>query len=140
MNIYNFNDKSFKNTQIYQRFIDANPSVGYLKIRASAASQAIPISNLKIVVSKTVDGNKIIFYEGTTNSSGVIEKIELPAPKQNPDDLITPSSTSYDINATYEPNNLNDIYKVNIYENIYVIQRINIVPTMNVSVGDRLWP
>ena len=140
MNIYNFNDEGFKNTQIYQNFINDNPGIGYLKIRASAASQAIPISNLKVVVSKTIGNDKIIFFEGTTNSSGVIEKIALPAPKQNTDDLTAPNSTTYDIDAKYEPDNLKDIYKVNIYDNIYVIQRINVVPTLNVSTGDRSWP
>ena len=139
MNTYNFNDDSFKNTSLYQNFIAANPSIGYLKVRASAASQALPISGLKIVVSKTIDNNRVIFFEGTTNSSGVIEKITLPAPKQNADDLVAPSSTTYDIYATYEPDNLNDIYQVNIYENIYVLQRINIVPTLNVSTGDDRW-
>ena len=56
MNTYNFNDASFKNTSSYQNFISANPSEGYLKVRASAASQALPISGLKIVVSKIIDG------------------------------------------------------------------------------------
>ena len=135
MNIYNFNDDAFKATTIYQKFTSANPSQGYLKIRASAASQAIPISGLKIVVSKVIDNNQIICYEGLTNSSGVIEKIVLPAPKKNDDDLIAPPSTTYDIKATYEPNNLDDTYQVNIYENIYVVQRINLVPTLNV-IGD----
>ena len=139
MNTYNFNDESFKKTTVYQDFIKANPSVGYLKIRASAASQALPISNLKIVVSKMIGNNRIIFFEGMTNSSGVIEKITLPAPKQNTDDLVTPNSTTYDIYATYEPDNLNDIYRINIYENIYVLQRINVVPTMSVSRGDNGW-
>ena len=136
MNTYNFNDESFKNTTIYQNFIAANPGKGYLKIRASAASQALPIENLKVVVSKTIDNNKIIFFEGATNRSGVIERIVLPAPSQNTNDLTIPSSTSYDINATYEPDNLSDVYRVNIYDNIYVLQRINVVPTLNVSAGD----
>ena len=139
MNIYNFNDENFKNTQTYQNFIKANPGIGYLKIRASAASQAIPISGLRIVVSKTIGTDKIVFFEGETNSSGVIERIDLPAPKQNTDDLTTPNNIVYDINATYKPDNLNDVYKVNIYENIYVVQRINVVPTINVAAGDRLW-
>ena len=88
MNTYNFNDASFKNTSSYQNFISANPSEGYLKVRASAASQALPISGLKIVVSKIIDGNKVIFFEGTTDSSGVIEKITLPAPKLNTDNFL----------------------------------------------------
>ena len=136
MNTYNINDESFKNTPLYQNFISANPSQGFLKIRAYAASQALPISNLKIVVSKTINDNKIIFFEGTTNSSGVIERITLPAPRLDPNNLDAPSSTTYDITATYQDNNTNDIYKVNIYENIYVIQTISIVPNLNVFAGD----
>ncbi len=139
MNTYNFNDESFKNTNIYKQYIATNDGEGYLKIRAYAASQALPISNLKIVVSKTIGDNNVIFFEGKTNSSGVIEKISLPAPKQIADDLVIPSSTIYDIKATYEPDNTTTIYRVNIYDNIYVVQTINIVPTMSVA-GDERWP
>ena len=135
MNTYKFDDENFKNTDIYKQFITVNNSEGYLKIRAYAASQALPISKLKIVVSKRIDNNNIIFYEGETNTSGVIEKITLPAPKQNTDDLIVPSSTSYDVKATYEQDSTTTIYKVNIYDNIYVVQTINVVPTMSV-MGD----
>ncbi len=135
MNTYNFNNEAYQNTESYQKFIQANPSNGYLKIRASAASQALPISGVKIVVSKIIDGNNIIFFEGVTDSSGVIERITLPAPKLSSNDLTTPPSTTYDIKATYEKDKLDAIYKVNIYENIYVVQTINIVPTLNAMAG-----
>lgn len=136
MNTFNINDQEFVNSEIYQNFLKANPSQGFLKIRAYAASQALPITNLKIVVSKMIGNNKVIFFEGNTNESGIIEKITLPAPKLNQDNLATPSSTTYDITATYEGENLTNIYRVNIYENIYVIQTISVVPTMNVMAGD----
>ena len=139
MNTYNFNDNAYQNTASYQNFIAANPSQGYLKIRASAASQALPISGLRIVVSKVIDNNNVIFFEGVTDTSGVIEKITLPAPKLDPNNLDTPKSTTYEVRATYEPDNLNAVYRVNIYENIYVIQTINVVPTLNVMAGDGRW-
>ena len=135
MNTYNFNNEAYQNTESYQKFIQANPSNGYLKIRASAASQALPISGVKIVVSKIIDGNNIIFFEGVTDSSGVIERITLPAPKLSSNDLTTPPSTTYDIKATYEKDNTTNSYQINIYDNIYVVQTINIVPTMSV-MGD----
>ena len=77
MNTYYFNDDTFKTTDLYKKYLVNNPATGYLKIRASSASEAIPISNLKIVVSKKIDTSKIIFYEGVTNESGIIEKIIL---------------------------------------------------------------
>ena len=127
---YNFNDKEFQNTDIYKKFIEDNPKVGYLKIRASAANSAVPIENLKVVVSKNIDGNNVIFFEGLTNNSGVIEKITLPAPVLNSNDLTVPNSTSYDIKTIYEPDNITGLYQINIYDNLYVIQNINIVPKM----------
>ena len=136
MNTFNINDQEFVNSDIYQNFLRANPSQGFLKIRAYAASQALPITNLKIVVSKMIDNNKVIFFEGNTNESGIIERITLPAPSLNQNNLDAPSSTTYEITATYDEGNLTNIYRVNIYENIYVIQTISVVPTMNVMAGD----
>lgn len=136
MNTFNINDQEFVNSEIYQNFLRANPSQGFLKIRAYAASQALPVVGLKIVVSKIIDNNRVIFFEGNTNESGIIERINLPAPRLDPNNLDAPSSTTYEITATYEGENLTNIYRVNIYENIYVIQTISVVPTMNVMAGD----
>lgn len=136
MNTYNINDESYKNSEEYQNFLKDNPEIGYLKIRAYAASGAVPVSGVGIVVSKDINNNKVIFYKGLTNESGVIEKIELPAPKLDPNDLDIPNKITYDIKATYSPNNTNTIFKVNIYEKIRVIQNISIVPELMVIKGD----
>ena len=134
MNTYNINDESFKKTISYTNFLSQNPSSGYLKIRAFAASEAIPISGIKIIVSKMIDNNKVIFFEGTTNESGIIERIVLPTPSLNSNNLNIPSSITYDITAMYD-NSVNT-YKINMYENIYVVQTISIVPKMNRVLGD----
>lgn len=131
MNIYNIDDENFKNTEVYKSFMNDNPVNGYLKIRAYSASEAIPVRGLKITVSTEYEGNTIIFFDGVTDTSGVIEKITLPAPKLNSDNMDIPSRTTYDINATYEPNLVDLKYKVNIYEDVFVIQNINIVPDSN---------
>ena len=128
MNIYKISDVNFVNSELYQNYLMKNPSVGYLKIRASAANSAVPISGLKVIVSKIIDNNMVIFYEGSTNDSGIIEKISLPVPKIVSDDLIAPVGMEYDINTNYEVDNIIGNYKVNVYENIYVVQNINIVP------------
>ena len=130
---YNINDQKFINSEIYQQFLTDNPKEGYLRIRAYAANQAIPINNLKIRVVKNIGKDTITFFEGYTNDSGIIPRIILPAPILNQDDLIEPKSTSYDIIATYEPDNITKIFKILIYENVRVIQNINIVPSMNMG-------
>ena len=127
--IYNVNDINFTNSNLYQEFLKENPKTGYLKIRAYAASGAIPITNLKVIVSKNIENDKIIFFEGLTNSSGIIENITLPAPSLNESDLVKPNNITYDIEATYESGS-KYTYQVYIYENVYVIQNINIVPNI----------
>ncbi len=126
---YNVNDKDFLNSELYKSFINSNSGVGFLKIRAYAASGAVPISGLSIVVSKDIGGNKVIFFEGVTNDSGVIERISLPASRIDSDNLVSPILTTYDISAVYEGEN--KLYKVNVYDGIYVVQNINLTPNIN---------
>lgn len=128
---YNIDDKEFLNSELYESFINDNPGVGFLKIRAYAASQAVPISGLSAVVSKDIDGNKVIFFEGVTNESGVIEKISLPVPRMDTDNMISPILSTYDVDTFYEGERR--LYKVNVYDNIYVVQNINVTP--NISYG-----
>ena len=135
MNTFNINDQSFVNSKIYQDFLKENPGSGYLKIRAFAANQAIPISGLNIIISKNIDNNNVIFFEGATNSSGIIERITLPTPELDPNNLDKPNGTTYDITATYKSDNISRIYKVNMYENVYVVQDINVNPIMNQMGG-----
>lgn len=129
--------EEFKNTDEYQEFINDNPSFGSLKIRAYAAREAIPVSGLKIVIQKEIGDNNVIFFEGVTDSSGVIEKIKLPAPKLDSNNLNAPLYTTYQVLATYAPDNASGIYNVNMYEDICVVQNISIVPEMGIR---RLFP
>ena len=95
----------------------------------------MPIQGLKVIISTNIDDiTKVIFFEGETNESGVIEKISLPVPRINLNNMIAPNTIVYEIQATYDDSNINTIYKVNMYDNIYVVQNINIVP--NLKVGE----
>ena len=132
MSTYSYDDDKFVNSSLFQDFMNKNSGRGFLKIRAYAASGAIPISNLKIVVRTKYNSNFIIFYEGVTNESGLIDGISLPAPKLNPDNIDAPEAIVYEIVATYIPNDETNIYRVNIYENVCVVQTINIVPEMRI--------
>ncbi len=131
---YNVNDKDFLNSELYRSFINQNPGIGFLKIRAYAASGAVPISGLSVVISKDIGGNKVIFFEGVTNESGVIERISLPVPRMSSDNMIAPVISTYDINTTYEGESR--LYKVNVYDDIYVVQNINVTPNISYGVVD----
>lgn len=124
------------NNNSYQKFLKDNSSVGYLKIRAYAASEAIPIMGLKVIVSKEIDNKDIVFFEGTTDESGVIEKITLPAPPLKLNNLTAPDKATYKITAIYDQDNFKEIFNVNIYEEIWVMQNIVLVPNKINNRGD----
>jgi len=132
LNTYYVNDDNFYKSDLYQNYLKDNPTIGLLKIRAYAANQAIPISGMNIIIYKIIDNNKIIFYEGTTNESGIIEKIELPTPFLNNDDMKIPNKATYILDTSYLNENFNLKYNINMYENVYVVQNINIIP----NIGD----
>ena len=135
MNNYNVNDENFINSSLYKNFIRVNSGEGKINIRAYAASQAIPISNMDIVISTNINNNKVIFFEGKTNQSGVIENIKVPAPPILNNNLTNPPSLVYEISARYIPDNINKVYSVNIYDNLTVIQNISIVPDTVIKAG-----
>lgn len=131
MNTYYFDNVQFMNTSSYNEFISNNPEKGSLKIRAYYANQAVPVEGLRIIVSCNINNDKIIFFDGYTNDSGIIEKIILPVPKLDTNNMNVPNTITYDIEADYEPDNINMTYKVNMYEDICVVQNINIVPKLD---------
>jgi hypothetical protein len=90
---------------------------------------------MDIVISTNINNNKVIFFEGKTNQSGVIENITVPAPPILNNNLTNPPSLVYEISATYIPDNINKVYSVNIYDNLTVIQNISIVPDTVIKAG-----
>ena len=69
--------EQFKTIPEYQEFIKENPETGLLKVQAFTADQAIPLPNTKIFITKQIGDNDVLFFSGETNSSGIIDKIEL---------------------------------------------------------------
>ena len=122
------NINEFMKTNDYSLFIKNNPGIGRLKIRAYAASEALPVVGLKIIVSSIISNTKVIFYEGVTDASGMISTIKLPAPKLM-SNLEIPNTTKYYIEASM--NNKTSEFSVNMYDGICVVQNINFVPGDN---------
>jgi len=58
----------------------------------------------------------------------MIDKITLPTPKPNPNNLIIPNTITYNISSTYLPDNSTQVYKVDMYSGVCVIQNILIIP------------
>ena len=123
-------EKTF-NASLYKEYLDNNKGTGYLNIRAYAASSALPIEGLDVKVYKVIDNDRVIFFEGLTNNSGVITGINLPAPLINTNDEEVPSFQEYTIEATYNDNKL--VFIIRVFNGIQVIQNINVVPNMRLD-------
>ena len=130
MNTILFTDESFKRTESYETFMSNNPDNSYLKIQASKANSAMPVEGVEIIISHIIDEYKVIFFDGKTNESGIIENISLPVPKKDPNDLNIPLSTTYNIEAIYTKENIDVLYKAKMFSGANAIQNIDINPNI----------
>ena len=119
-----------KYNEKYRLFLIDNSGIGRLKIRAYAASEALPVSGLKVIVSTMIDNQKVIFFEGYTDRSGMIETLSLPAPVFDSDNLIVPNSITYSVTA-YDHEQLLHEYTVIMYDDVCVVQTIYAVGGIN---------
>ncbi len=130
---YNYNDEELQNLSWFQDFLNNNTGTGMLKIRAYSASEAVPVEGLNVIVSTLIDDNEVIFYEGYTDESGTIDRIVLPAPRISDNNLVSPLKTVYNIKALYPRENMNKEYSINMFEDVCVVQNINVVPDMSLN-------
>lgn len=132
--------EKFKKTQEYQKFIEENPSVGYLKVNVFTAYKAVPIPNTEILITKTIDDKNVIFFQGITDSSGTIENIVLPTTKNT--SLITPEApanyTLYDLIAVHKDYGIVKKNNIGILGEIKVIQYIKMNPEINFKGVDTI--
>lgn len=63
------------------QYLETNCEQGVLRIQAFRGQQAIPVEGANITVRCPIGGDEMIFFQGTTDASGVIDPILLPAPK-----------------------------------------------------------
>ena len=64
-----------------------------------------------------------------TDSSGMVENIVLPAPKINVNNMEVPNTIDYEITAISDDNLKRQVYHVNMYDGICVVQNINYIPS-----------
>lgn len=112
----------------YKEFIRNNPGKANLKIRAFTASEALPLVGIHIVVRTMVGEDEFVFFDGETDSSGMIDTLSLPTPSLISDNLEVPTSILYEIVAESKTMNMNRLYQVRMYEGICVIQNVELLP------------
>lgn len=128
--------EEFKKLNEYQQFILDNPDVGYLKVQAFTAYGAIPIEGVNIVISKDIGDYKVIFFQGSTDSSGIISDIMLPAPETitNPDAV--PAYTIYNMTAIHSEYETIKNYSIGMFGNVRVLQYVKMMPQIDLEGVD----
>ena len=123
---YYFDSEEFKDSSAYKNFININNGNGILKVEASTASGAFPLEGVEVIVSKKFGEDKVIFFEGVTNESGIIESIILPTRRieKEIEDVSDIVFTTYDMEAKYNRFNIEKMYDVSIFDNVKVIQPV----------------
>ncbi len=122
--------QEFEQTQEYQTFISQNPTNGILKVQVFTADQAIPISNAKVIITKLIDNDKVTFFEGLTDSSGIIDNIKLPAPmgEYNMEKLEIPKYTTYELKVSNGNYKTDKQYEVAMFGGVKVLQYVKMIP------------
>lgn len=115
----------------YEQFIKYNSEIGTLKIQAFTAQQALPVENVHVIVKKEFVDQTKIFFDGFTNLNGIIDNLQLPAPKKSfseDENYRGLTYSTYDIEATHPEYQKVNLDQVTIFNGIKSIQPINLTP------------
>lgn len=122
--------KDFKKLDEYQDFISENPDIGILKVQVFTAYGAIPIADTDILISKDIGNYRVVFFQGKTDSSGIISNIELPAPITDviPNPEVPPKYTVYSLSAIHTGYESIKQYSIGMFGGVKIIQYVKMNP------------
>lgn len=127
--------EDFKKLDGYQEFINENPDIGILKVQVFTAYGAMPISDTDILISKDIEEYRVVFFQGKTDSSGIISDIELPAPLTEliPNPEVPPKYTLYDLSAIHTGYESIKQYSIGMFGGVRIIQYVKMNPEITLS-------
>lgn len=124
----------FQRTDAYKQFMEENPDTGVLKVNVFTAGGAIPLSNTNILILKQIGPYQVLFYNGVTDSMGVVDSIVLPTPKRVSNNVDLPSYTFYELSAIHMGYQDIKQYTIMMFGNTKVIQYVKLLPEVKYSV------
>ncbi|MBQ1962017.1 MAG: hypothetical protein II357_02850 [Clostridia bacterium] len=123
----------------YAQFLREHPSEGILKVQATAARSAFPVSGATVEVSVVINGEKYVLYNNVTDESGISDDMLLPA---RPSDFSQNSVTASDSGTQYEVSVYHPAFNsltapVTMFDNIKTILPVVLKPmTTNERGGE----
>lgn len=115
-----------------------NKGEGTMRVQAFSGQQAFPVVSANVVVSKDFSDGTYTFFEGLTDTSGILENMSLTAPESgvaNEENEILPYST-YTIRVTHPFFRTTVYNNVPVFDGITSIQPVNLVPKTGTPIDD----
>ncbi|MGN1418043.1 MAG: hypothetical protein ACI4W6_01795 [Acutalibacteraceae bacterium] len=108
-----------------------NMGTGLLRVQVYAANQVYPISSAYVTVTDTNDDK--IYFQGYTNTDGIVDNISLPAPIKTMSESPSRTKPYSQYNVTVEhPRFISRKYKgVPVFSTIKSVQAVQLVPSDN---------
>lgn len=124
----------------YNKYEIKYPNKGKLKVTTTTGSDAIPVKNSVITVSKLLPEGRYVIAILRTDSSGETVELTLPAESVsstlNPDNTVP--KTTYDITAEHPSFSPQTFNNVPIYQNETAIQPVDFMPITNSPTLDKI--
>ncbi len=103
-------------------------SLGALKVQVFMANRVYPVSSAHVVI--TGKDNKKVYFDGYTNTNGIVGSLLLPAPKkvfsQSPQE--NPPYAQYDITVSHPMFQKRQYLGVPVFSGVESIQNIQLLP------------
>ena len=116
--------------------------MGYLVIRASTATGAIPIEGAKVSIRGDLPNFSSVIVNLTTERNGLTPKVSLAAPPK--ENSISPGRpapfATYNVDVSLDGYFPTSVQKVPIFDGITSVQPINLIPRPKNGVTDRFDP
>lgn len=105
-------------------------SIGFLQVRASTGTNAIPVSGAHVTVYREEDGKKLLHQVMMTNKSGETPTVQLPAPPESLSESPGNSNSFSTYTILVHADGFQPVQniRVPIFANILSIQPVSLIP------------
>ena len=109
---------------------------GILRVETYSSNGLYPVGNSRVIVYKEIDGEKYYIYDLHTDSSGILDNLQLPAPDKSLSEIeqgscgLSPYAT-YDIFVSHPGFISTYLENVPIFDSTVSIQSVEMLPTVS---------
>lgn len=109
---------------------------GILRVETYSSNGLYPVGNSRVIVYKEIDGEKYYIYDSHTDSSGILDNLQLPAPDKSLSETVQGSCglapyATYDIFVSHPGFISTYLENVPIFDSTVSIQSVEMLPTVS---------